>query len=277
MTFTQYLTQMHAPQTVDSYLRAVNHFLQYSNKKEQSNYADILDYLSSLNSQSSRTLSAIKKYFDYLIETDQRDNHPCKHLTIKRTEKPIQFQTLFTTEELEKLLERESRYKTLQNRNKVIISLLIYQGLSPANIINLRLKDIDLEKGTIYIKSTSKLTRRTLELKSKQSLLFYRYIQEDRKKLNPQTEQLFIGKLSTEITVDTLNKMLRPLKKVYKNRNLNANSIRKSVITNWINEHNISIEDVQLLAGHKWLSTTEKYKRQDNNKSVEMINRFFPI
>jgi hypothetical protein len=36
-------------------------------------------------------------------------------------------------------------------------------------------------------------------------------------------------------------------------------------------------EDVQLLAGHKWLLTTEKYKRQDNKKSVEMINRFFPI
>jgi len=82
---------------------------------------------------------------------------------------------------------------------------------------------------------------------------------------------LFIGKLSTEITVDTLNKMLRPLKKLYKNRNLNANTIRKLVITNWINTQNISIEDVQLLAGHKWLSTTEKYKRQDNG--VTTFNR----
>lgn len=277
MNFKQYLTQIHTPQTVNSYLRAVNHFLQHSKSKEHSIYADVLEYLAELNTQSNRTLSAIKKYFDYLVETEQRADHPCKHLTIKRKTIPIQFQNLFTTEELEQLLERESRYQALENRNKVIISLLIYQGLSPANIINLRLKDIDLDKGIIYIQATPKLTRRSLELKSKQTLLFYRYINEDRAKFNPKTAQLFIGKLGTEITVDTLNRMLRPLKNYYKNRNLNAQTIRQSVIANWINSQNISIEDVQLLAGHKWLSTTEKYKRQDNKKSVEMINKFFPI
>ena len=274
MKFTQYLSQSHTKQTVDTYQKSVEHFLRHCHRKDKSSYSDILDYLSSTGKTANRNLFAIKKYFDYLIEIEERDDHPCRHLTIKRKEKPIQFQELFTSEELEKLLERESRYTALKNRNKVIISLLIYQGLTPANIVNLRMKDIDLEKGTIYIKAIPKLTRRTLELKASQTLLFYRYINEDRE---TASLMLFIGKLGENIKVDTLNRMLRPLKKLYKNRNLNANTIRKSVITNWINTQNITIEDVQLLAGHKWLSTTEKYKRQDNDRSVEMINQFFPI
>lgn len=277
MKFIQYLSHTHTPQTVDSYLRSVNHFLSHCKNKENSSYSDILEYFTSKDKTSPRELAAIKKYFDYLIEISKRTDHPCKNLTIKREAKPIQFQDLFTSEELEKLMERKSRYKQLEKRNKVIISLLIYQGLSPANLTNLRIQDIDLDQGTVYIRATPKLSRRTLELKPSQLLLFYRFIHEDRNVQNTDSDKLFIGKLGEDFKVDTLNRMLRPLKKLYKDRNLNANTIRKSVITNWINEKGISIEDAQLLAGHKWLSTTEKYKRSNAKKNVELINRFFPI
>jgi integrase/recombinase XerD len=261
MTFKQYLSKYHTSQTVDIYLWSVDHFLTHCPTREKSSYSDILNYLALSRKNVNVNLSAIKKYFDYQIEIEQRDSHPCKNLTIKLPSKPIQFQDLFSADELEKLLDRRSRYKILKNRNKAIISLLIYQGLSPANIVNLRLKDVNLDQGTLYIRSTPKLSRRTLELKSSQSLLFYRYINNDRNELDPNNDRLFVGKLAKKITPDTINRMLLPLKKYYKHRNLNARTIRQSVISNWINGQKVTIEDVQLLAGHKWLSTTEKYKK----------------
>lgn len=99
----------------------------------------------------------------------------------------------------------------------------------------------------------------------------------DRERLQSTSNKLFLGKLGEPMGVDTLNRMLRPLKPLFKGRNLNANTIRKSVIANWINEDKKPIEDVQLLAGHKWLSTTEQYKKDDEKSKVEMINRWFPI
>lgn len=278
MTIENYLNQYHTKQTADSYLRAINHFLFHSKYKEQSGYADIIAYLFEYNYRSPRIISGIKRYFDYLTETGKRDDHPCKGFSIKAPRRDIQFQELFTGEELEILLDRPVRYKILEDRNKAILSLLIYQGLSPENIVNLKTEDIDIDQGTIYIKATKKLKRRELELKPKQVILLYRYINESRSNLNIYgSNKLFIGKRGTEFSVDALNRMIRPLQALYPHKNLNPQTIRQSVITNWLNVQNIPLEDVQLLSGLKWMSSTERYVRPNMDERREVINEFFPI
>lgn len=278
-TFKEYLDSLYTEQTAQSYKRAVDHFLFHSKNKKHSSYSDIIDYLSQEKPfSSSRDISAIKCYFNYLIETGQREDHPCRSLRSKRKKRDIQFQQLFTPEELELLLTRPVRYSVLENRDKAILSLLIYQALSSANIENLRVEDIDIDLGEVYVRATSRLPRRTLELKPKQVLLLYRYINESRPKLlRNDSNQLFLGKLGSNFGVDTLNRMLRPLQALFPIKNLNATSIRKSVIANWLNVEKIPLEDVQLLSGQKWLSTTEKYIRPNSEDRRGMINQFFPL
>lgn len=278
MTYTDYLKQDHTEQSVKSYLHVLNHFKFHSKDADRSSYEDILNYLTNQNMRNGRVLAGLKKYFDYLVETGARDHHPCKHLIISRTPKPIQFQELFTSEELELLLNRKSRYKDLATRNKVILSLLIYQALTPANIQNLRVKDIDLENGTIYVKATKTISRRTLELKSKQIILLQAYLNNDRDKLQKiPTDSLFIAKLGNPISTEGVGSIVEPLKSLFPRRNINAKIIRKSVIANWLNEDKIPVEDVQLLSGQKWLSTTEIYLKQDMEKEREMINEFWAM
>ena len=149
MTIEHYLNRYHTKQTADSYLRAINHFLFHSKHKEHSGYADIVGYLSEYNYRSPRIIAGLKRYFDYLVETGRRDDHPCKGFTIRKQRRDIQFQELFTGEELELLLDRPVRYKLLEDRNKVILSLLVYQGLSPQNISNVTTDDVDIDRGTI--------------------------------------------------------------------------------------------------------------------------------
>jgi integrase len=176
------------------------------------------------------------------------------------------------------LLDRPVRYKLLEDRNKVILSLLIYQGLSPQNIINLKTDDVDIDRGTIYIKATKKLKRRELELKPKQVILLYHYINESRQKLNIYgSKKLFIGKLGTDLTVDGPNRIIRPLQSLFPSKNLNPQTIRQSVITNWLNVQNISLEDVQLLSGQKWMSSTERYVKPNMDERREVINAYFPL
>ena len=278
MTLKGYLEQNYTTQTVDSYLRAINHFLFHSKQKGQSTYSDVIEYLNRENKASPRNLSAIKVYFNYLIDMGKREDHPCRSLKAKGPSRSVQFQELFTKDELERLLKRKERYAMLSDRNKAILSLLIYQGLTPANIENLRIQDIDLDGGTVYIRATSTIKRRRLELKSKQILLLYRYLSESRPKLlKKETDALFITKVGVDFNVESLNRMLRPLQGLFPFKNLNANVIRKSVITNWLNVDRIPLEDVQLLAGHKWLSTTEKYVRPNVDERREQINVFFPL
>lgn len=285
ITIKDYLYQHLAPQSAENYLYTITNFLKLHPKAKRYKYQQLVDHLADVrqkypNIQTCiRILSALKKYYDFLVATGQRTDHPCQKLTLKKgSDQSIQLQELFTIKELELLMKRENRYRHLDDRNKVLISLMIYQGLTSDELIRLDVKNIDLDSGKVYVKASSKLESRTLNLKSSQILLFERYINETRLKLKRcTTEKLILTKLGKPITVDSINAMVEPLGSLFPDRKLNPRAIRMSVISSCFNEKKMSLEDVQRFAGHKWPGTTEKYLKKDSGKQRELINRFFPI
>ncbi|WP_294963408.1 tyrosine-type recombinase/integrase [uncultured Flavobacterium sp.] len=280
-----YLKENLAEKTALSYLYTINHFLKVNTKAKRFKYQDILDYMNEVGKMHSNTdyqvriLSAIKKYYDYLVMCGDRTDHPCRQLTIKKiNNRMIQVQDLFSTEELQMLLGRENRYQHLDFRNQVLISLLIYQGLSSQELVNLRVQDIDLDAATVYIKGSANQNKRTMELMNKQMIIFSKYINEVRPQLLKGTSSaLLLGKLGRPISVDGIHAVLESLKMLFPDRKLNPKTIRMSVICNWLNEKKMSLEKTQELAGHKWPGTTEKYIKVNNLQQREMINKFFPI
>ena len=280
-----YLKQSFTEQTASGYLYTINHFLKTNPKAKRYKYHNIVSYMDEVSHKQSniqyriRILSAIKKYYDYLVMVGLRTDHPCKRLTIKKANnQSVQVQDLFTSEELQLLLTRENRYQHLDTRNGVLLSLLIYQGLTSEELTRLEVKDIDMDNGTIYIKASTNQNRRTLELLSKQMLVFSKYINEVRPELlRCKTDKLLLGKLGKPILVDSIHAIIEPLKALFPDRNLNPRIIRMSVICNWLNEKKIPLERVQELAGHKWPGTTEKYIKVNSENERELINRYFPI
>ena len=285
ITIEQFLQQEYSPQTVKSYMFAINHFLKLNRKAKRYKYKNIVEYMEEIREQQPNAkyrvviLSAIKKYYDYLVMSGYRADHPCKKLNIKvNSNQAVQVQDLFSSEELELLLNRENRYENLDTRNSVLLSLLIYQGLTSDEIIRLNVKDIDLDAGTIYVKASSNLNSRRLQLLAKQILLFSKYISEVRPRmLRSATDKLIIGKLGRPITADSVHAMIQPLKSLFPDKNLNPKTIRMSVICNWLNEQKLPLEQVQEHAGHKWPGTTEKYIKVNSFQQRELINKYFPI
>jgi integrase/recombinase XerD len=289
ITFEQYLTQQgHTRQTIKSYTYETGFFLQSNPKADQYTYKDILDYFAGEGSQyknrNYRTtiLASIKRYYDYPVEIGKRNDHPCRRLFFKRGKRSSQviLNDLFSSEELEQLMNREERYPELKLKNQVIISLLIYQGLTPGEIAGLKVSNIDSDAGSVFLKGNKKLSRRHLELIPKQYRIFDRYLHESRPKLKQKglkTDALILGKLGTPITVDDVNYLIETAKPLFSDRNLNPKTIRASVIANWLNEKKIPLEQAQLLAGHKWISTTVAYRHTSVDKQREMINKFHPL
>lgn len=285
-TIEQFLLQQYSSQTVKTYLFNINHFLKLNPKAKRYKYQNILDYMEEISKKQSNPkyrvviLSAIKKYYDYLVINGYRNDHPCKLLNIKvKHNEPIQVQDLFSSEELLLLLKRENRYQYIDTRNAVVLSLLIYQGLTSEEIISLKVKDIDLDNGTVYIKSSTNLNRRTLELVNRQMIVFSKYINEARPKLlRWDSDKLVLSKLGKPIAdVSSIKSIVEPLKDLFPDKKLCPQTIRMSVICNWLNEKKYPLEHVQELAGHKWPSTTEKYIKANSEQQRELINRFFPM
>ncbi|MFL5763590.1 MAG: tyrosine-type recombinase/integrase [Bacteroidia bacterium] len=224
-------------------------------------------------------LSAIKRYYDFLLETGQRHDHPCKTMNFKTIKKKgLIHNDLFSAAELEMLMDRNERYPLLKDRNQAMISLLIYQGLQIREVVNLKVHHINLDTGKVYVKESKQGLRRHLELHPKQYRIFEDYISKSRRELlKVESDALFIALKGVPIGKDDVQYLVGTFAPLFPDRRLNCEAIRQSVISYWLNERKFPLEQVQLMAGHRWISTTVRYRQSPLDEKRLIINRLHPL
>ena len=293
MNLQTYLESRLSPASCKIYLFEIHHFISYfgKEKSEVASHQDIINYLNYLRGHYqnggtiNRIIQAIKQYFFYLTETGKREDHPCRFLSIKdRQVNQIQVQDLLKPTDLESLLNRKERYEILTIRNQVVMSLLVYQALRIREMCELKTTSIDLEKGRIKIKATPKTNGRTLCLKPNQILLFYKYLNEIRKKLLKErnlsaggmTEALIITKAGTAEKGEGIHYLVSTFRKQLPDKKLTPTTIRQSVITNLL-AAGTDLRIVQVFAGHKKPGATEKYRQTNFDALKEAVHKFHPL
>jgi site-specific recombinase XerD len=285
MSIEDFLKQSLMQSSVESYLYDIEKYKKANKNAEKYDYQKVMQYIEILRNQHSvsnvkRVIASIKKYYDYLIETGKRKDNPARAIRIRDgKENPIQLQDLFTEKELQTLLvPRIERYPFLAKRNKIIMSLLVHQGLRIGEIEQLKVTDIDLEKATMQITKTGVTNARNLPLKAEQILLLYEFINQDRNKLKTvrnDQNALLLGKLGTPITKEDVDYLITTYQKQSKKK-LTATTIRQSVIANLLTKNN-DLRIVQHFAGHKSPDTTEKYRQTGLNALKTAIDKLHPI
>jgi len=295
MELKEYLEKKYSKSTLYSNLFLIKRFTDYyQNKAPKATYKDVLNYIEHLRKNYNlhpktlrHCLYGVKIYFNYLLETGLRGDHPCSELFLKdKIDKQIQVDTLYSPETLETFFEtyqiRKKKY--LENRNKIIISLLIYQALTVKEIAELEVQNINLEKAEITIKGNQELTSkspqsRTLPLQAKQILLIYNYLEKDRVKLlkynNKQESNIFIlGQYGEKINPHGISKMINEQKP--KAEQIKPIKIRQSVIANLLKKEN-DTRIVQVFSGHRRASTTIQYKQTELEALQQAVNNYHPI
>ncbi len=282
----KYLLSRYTEKTARAYQREIEAYQLNYPKADKAVYKDIVEYLGALRKRYSnpktlnRILCSIKAYYDFLSHTGRRKDNPARAIRLRdNTSRDIQLQDLFTEKELESLLERKERFNLLTYRNRVLTSLLIYQALLPTELESLTINDINLNQGTIYIKGTSKTNARELSLKPTQIMLLNQYITEVRLKLNknPLEQSLLIGARGERVKGEDITKHVkRSFKDKFTGRKVNVTTIRQSVITNLLKAGN-DLRVVQVFAGHKYPSATEKYKQTNVEALKTAIQNYHPI
>ena len=283
MEIENYLQNELSKQTVKSYLYEIEKFKKHYKNPEKLNYQELMNYVELLrknyNPQSiRRTIYAIKKFYDYLLEIGKVKYNIAKNIKIRDgKENPLQLQELLTEKELLQLLEpRKERYKILEKRNQIIISLLVNQALLVTDIERLRIEDLDLKNAKIKVKSTGITNERILDLKAEQILLFYEYLKEDRELLEKQKTSFFLlNKLGSKITADDINYLVSTYQKDF-TKKITSVKIRQSVIKLKLDSGE-NLRKVQYFAGHKHADTTEKYRETGIEALQTAINQYHPL
>ena len=291
--YKEYLKdQNYSSTTIKSYSNQIGKFTAWCKTNHTSpeaiDYEICLKYLKYLQRKhtNKRTvnhkLGIVKNYLNYLVSEFERLENPIETTTIKGVKKIVNHNVL-ESDELEDLYYSyttdgigDAYHRLTAKRNKVIVGLMVYQGLNTTELIGLELEDLQLYKGKIYIKSTRRSNARTLELKPWQVMELIEYLKEIREEIiirkNLESSRLFIP--NNKRLGNTIYRILKKLKRI-NHKVKSPHQIRASVITGWLKQYNL--RQVQVMAGHRYISSTEKYLQDDLESLHEIVNNFHPI
>ncbi len=301
LEFIDYLLlKGYSSSTVKRYLLDMRNFERWAEQEntpiETVGYNDIVHYIQSKKEKvQQNTISAfingIKHYFNYLVVSGAVKENPVSQVRIKGIKRKKLY-SILSKKELEELyykysLEEDEQYKTrnwyqasllAKKRNKVIIGLMIYQGLNATELKRLSEKDIKLREGKIFIAGTRRSNERELKLESVQILDLMEYSLKTRAELiqlkEVETDQLLISTAGKNDISNVLFKLIQQLK-IVNSKVSNLKQIRTSVITHWLKIHNL--REAQYMAGHRYVSSTEAYRVNDLEGLQEDITKFHPI
>jgi site-specific recombinase XerD len=285
MDINDYLQRHYSSSSIKSYRNMIGRYEALLGERAKSaGYRDVLDYIGilrkgGLHPRSLRNhLFAIKIYYNYLIEAGQREEHPCRWMNLRdKINRQIEIESLYNRKELEEFYESyRARAALLENRDRIIIGLLIYQALTVMEIGALRMEDINLEKGRIRIGESRNTKGRSLTLKPEQIMLFYRYLQEDRELLSArgegESDRFLLSEKGGGLVIHNIGRVINRGRK----KKLLPQKIRQSVIAELLKE-NHDLRIVQEFAGHRRSSCTQSYRQSGLEELRAMILRHHPL
>lgn len=242
-------------------------------------YNDLLGYVQAMKSKGLSVatqnirIASIRKYFEHLKEEGEAETNPARRLHIKGAIKKIIHHPL-SYGELEELYReysqpkehyREEKHRKAHERNTIILGLMIGQGVHSGELGKIEIHHVKLNEGRIYIPGARRSNGRELKLASWQIILLHQYM----------TEADFTGDMLFDChpytTIYYLVKELKGLNPVIKN----PQHIRASVILHWMRMY--SKREVQYMAGHKWISSTEHYQVQELEGLTELLEKHHPF
>jgi len=280
------LEKKYSKHTITAYLNDLNSFQlfcdnEYDNQSVvEVNYAQIRNWIVSLveaglsNSSINRKVSSLKSYYKFLQKTKEIESNPLiKHKALKVAK---QVQLPFSEKEIINVLnlleEEEVNFESL--RNKLIVELFYSTGVRRSELINIKIKDIDLANETVKVLGKRNKERYIPLLKSVQKSLI-KYI-EEREGINTNLSYLFLTKKG-KIMYDTLvyrvinNYFSKVSSKVKKSPHI----IRHSFATHLLNE-GADLNSVKELLGHSSLASTQIYTHSSLGKLKEVYNQAHP-
>ena len=268
-------------------LKTINLYRQWIEQEnleiEQVTYNDLLLFMK-YSQQIGRTqktinhyLVIIRHFYDHLTESGKIAVNPATGIEVKGVKRKVLYHIL-EAHELNQLYNQFSDESLKGIRDKVMLGLLVYQGLQTSELAKLEVKDIKLREGKIDVAGSVNSNGRTLKLESHQVMDMYDYVLQTRPKIieasKQETEKLLVSESGGTQVSNFMSRMMQKLKKLNPTVQ-NANQIRASVITKWLKTKNL--RETQYLAGHRYISSTESYLQNEMDGLKEEINMYHPL
>jgi site-specific recombinase XerD len=246
----------YSPITVKSYLNNIEKYLLFAKgKRIKDKQKAIRLFLLGLKrkglspSSLNLALNSIKFLYRSVLKDDFK-------IDIRHSKRPRKLPVIISREEIHQLIDQ------LKNpKHKLLISLAYGAGLRVSEIVNLKVKDVQLGELTLHVKQAKGQKDRITIFPEKLRIDLQNQILGKSK-----NDLVFESERGGKLTTRTAQKVFQnALKKAKIKKDASFHSLRHSFATHLL-ENGVDTRYVQKLLGHQNITTTQRYTQVTNPK-----------
>lgn len=272
--------------TRTAYSRDLVRYLEYLEKQGHTSFSevvspDVASFISHLREigigarSRARSLSAIRMFHKFLMIENRTDNNPASTIEAPRTlNKLPQF---LTGQEVDALFASSKGNTAEDVRDLAMLELLYATGLRVSELVNLKLREINLQSG--YLMTIGKGSKERLvpigEAACRQVSI---YLQEVRSLQDPQSrnQYLFLTRLREHMSRQAFWNIIKKRALVSGIRkNISPHTLRHSFATHLL-ENGADLRSVQVMLGHADLATTQIYTHVTRERLKQLHKQIHP-
>lgn len=230
----------------------------------------------SFGSQHAR-LTPLRTWFKWLSRHNHILYNPAGEIELPRLQRRLPKHVL-TIREAEAIMRGPDVSETMGIRDRAILETLYSTGIRRMEIINLKLYDIDSDRGTLMIRLGKGKKDRMVPIGTRASQWIEKYVQEVRPSLivDPSDTTLFLTQLGLPFRPTNMTEKVRQY--------IDAADIGKSgschlfrhTMATLMLENGADIRFIQAMLGHANLETTQIYTRVTIRKLKEIHDATHP-
>jgi len=254
----------YSPRTIETYQQIISTFMGYYSDKDimEITKKDIREYLEDMAEKGKSGnslnlhLNALKFCFEQLLGKRMR-------LDLKYSKKPVKLPYFLTKGEIKRLLVSIKNQK-----HKIMITLMYSAGLRVSELINLKVKDLNLKDKYGFVRNGKGNKDRIFIIADK----LQRVLVQMAAGRNGE-ENLLKNNSGEKYSVSSLQKIVKNAAKLagLNYKEIHCHTLRHSFATHLI-EQGASLSEVQSLLGHKSPETTQVYLHTASPSMIKIIS-----
>ena len=255
----------------ESDLNIYHNFLKSSNldylkvdKKDIMNYLKFLDNLKYSNKSISRNLSALRSFYNYLVEVKLLEENIFRRIRNPKLEKKLP--NFLNEAEVSQVLDKMKEENPDEIRNKCIFELLYSTGLRVSELSDITLNNLDMNEFTIRVNGKGS-KERIVYFGDFAACLLEKYLSVRSTYLKKgDIPYLFVNKVGGKLSRQSIEAIIQKVSLTSGlNHNFSPHTLRHTFATHLLDE-GADLRSVQELLGHENLNTTEIYTHVSNER-----------
>ena len=222
-------------------------------------------------------LRAVKGFFRWLARQNYILHNPASELLLPRLENRLP-KYILNAEEAERVIAMPEIATPEGLRDRAILEIFYATGMRRMEVANLKLYDIDSERGTVMIRQGKGKKDRHIPIGERALAWIGKYIRESRPELLAATDDgtVFLTESGVAFHRKQLTSLVRGYLRKSKIGKMGGCHLFRHTVATLMLENGADVRVIQELLGHAKLSTTELYTRVSINLLKQVYKATHP-